>query len=445
MDFRLLITGLKQVVQITDKEDVEYLKEDEMNNIKILSDPSSQLSILVNNDGLIVTVGSEKEATFKFYYICIHIYTYNSFVSFSRLEKLLGRKKWKKCSIQKEVNWGRYKSKYKKLYEQGSLLGVALPGFVDAHSHPVFAGDRVHEFAMKLAGATYMEVQAAGGGIHFTTNKTREASEEQLLEEFIKIAKEMVRNGTTTLEAKSGYGLDTETEMKMLRVLSRVSHVVPIEVSATFCGAHAVPNGSTELKQVELICGEMLDKICSEKAKGGLANLENIDVFCEKGVFGVDSTCVIKISYLMSKKKFNILISGVIVALGSDFNPNAYCLAMPMIMHLACVTMHLSLPEALVAATINAAYSLGRGHTHGAIAPGRKADIVVLKAGSWEHIIYRYYKWHEQIIFRTVFIAIVLVLKIHKWDADYLIYYRMAAQDTVIKYTIKNGRIVHSK
>ncbi|KIH66365.1 imidazolonepropionase domain protein [Ancylostoma duodenale] len=125
--------------------------------------------------------------------------------------------------------------------KKAGIRCILLPGFVDGHSHPVFAGDRVHEFAMKLAGATYMEVQAAGGGIHFTTSKTREASEQYLLEEFKRIAVTMLRNGTTTLEAKSGYGLDTESELKMLRVLSRVPEETSLEISATFCGAHAVP------------------------------------------------------------------------------------------------------------------------------------------------------------------------------------------------------------
>ncbi|VDP47496.1 unnamed protein product [Heligmosomoides polygyrus] len=170
------------------------------------------------------------------------------------------------------------------------LIGILLPGFVDGHSHPVFAGDRVHEFAMKLAGATYMEVQAAGGGIHFTTAKTREADEEYLIEEFKKIAHLMLRNGTTTLEAKSGYGLDTETELKMLRVLAKVDDETPLEVSATFCGAHAVPKGSSEDQHVRLICDEMLPAIEKARAAGGLKNLENIDAFCEKNVIGVANT-----------------------------------------------------------------------------------------------------------------------------------------------------------
>ncbi|KAK6035964.1 putative imidazolonepropionase, partial [Cooperia oncophora] len=168
--------------------------------------------------------------------------------------------------------------------------GILLPGFVDGHSHPVFAGDRVHEFAMKLAGATYMEVQAAGGGIHFTTAKTREATEESLVKDFKEIAHVMLRNGTTTLEAKSGYGLNTESELKMLRVLDRVNDETPLEISATFCGGHAVPKGSTEESHVKLICDEMLPAIERARNQGDLKNLENIDVFCEKNVIEVENT-----------------------------------------------------------------------------------------------------------------------------------------------------------
>ena len=121
--------------------------------------------------------------------------------------------------------------------------GAVLPGLVDGHTHPVWAGDRVHEFAMKLAGATYMEVHAAGGGIHFTVERTREASEKELLDLLVPRLRRMLRAGTTTVECKSGYGLNTETEVKMLRVLDSAREIVPIEISSTFCGAHAVPKG----------------------------------------------------------------------------------------------------------------------------------------------------------------------------------------------------------
>ncbi|EYC09139.1 hypothetical protein Y032_0062g3384 [Ancylostoma ceylanicum] len=245
--YRLLIRELKEIVQITDRPDVEFLKGTDMAKIKVLNDAGNGLAVLVAADGTIAAVGKEKEV--------------RAVLGDHTVEKTLA-----------------------------TNGGILLPGFVDGHSHPVFAGDRVHEFAMKLAGATYMEVQAAGGGIHFTTSKTREASEEYLLEEFKKIALTMLRNGTTTLEAKSGYGLDTESELKMLRVLSRVPEETSLEISATFCGAHAVPKGSTEEEHVKLICDEMLPAIEKARAAGQLKNLENIDAFCEKNVISVEHT-----------------------------------------------------------------------------------------------------------------------------------------------------------
>lgn len=133
-------------------------------------------------------------------------------------------------------------------------------------------------------------MQAAGGGIHLSTQKTREASAEALLRDFEAVAGRMLASGTTTLEAKSGYGLDTETELKMLDVLERADQTLPLEISATFCGAHAVPRGTSEAEQTRLIVQEMIPEIRRRQARGQLKNTENIDVFCEKGVFELDST-----------------------------------------------------------------------------------------------------------------------------------------------------------
>ncbi|TRY69953.1 hypothetical protein TCAL_11550 [Tigriopus californicus] len=310
-----------------------------------------------------------------------------------------------------------------------------LPGLVDGHTHPVWTGDRVHEFALKLAGATYMEVHAAGGGIHFTVNHCRASSHEELLDSLLPRLQEMVQSGTTTVECKSGYGLDVDTEMKLLQVLQSASERVPLEISATFCGAHAVPKGSTATLASQDVIDVQLPRLISLKKQGQLTTCENIDVFCEKGVFDLDQSRAILVAGQKAGLKINfhgdelnclnsaemgaelqaeaishleeispqgikamalsgsvavilpttayilrlksppvrqMIDQGVVVALGSDFNPNAYCLAMPTVMHLACVNQRLSMDEALVAATINAAHSLGRGNTHG-----------------WEHLIYR--------------------------------------------------------
>uniref|UniRef100_A0A915BMR8 Probable imidazolonepropionase n=1 Tax=Parascaris univalens TaxID=6257 RepID=A0A915BMR8_PARUN len=429
--YRLLIYGARQIVQITDSSSVEYLRGyHQMNSIKVLDSDKCELAVLVGNDGKIAEIGCDSE--------------------------LLAKANEGGCGSQISANGG-----------------VVLPGLVDAHSHPVFAGDRVHEFAMKLAGATYMQVQEAGGGILFTMEKTRAASDDELLHGFENVALEMLKSGTTTLEAKSGYGLDTESEMKMLGVIDMAADYLPLEVSGTFCGGHAIPKGSTEERQTKMIIDEMIPAIVAEKNEGRFASIENIDVFCEKGNFEIESSkrileagkkaglsinfhaeelnriggaemgAAIKakamshleqisddgiaamaasgsVAVLLPTTAFmlrlkppparKLIDDGVIVALGSDFNPNAYCLAMPMVMHLACVQMHMSMSEALVASTINAAHSLARGKTHGAICKGRNADIIIVDAPRWEHLIYQF-----------------------------------GCHNVIIKHVIKNGNLVYTK
>uniref|UniRef100_A0A0N4ZY24 Probable imidazolonepropionase n=1 Tax=Parastrongyloides trichosuri TaxID=131310 RepID=A0A0N4ZY24_PARTI len=414
---KLLIYNLKQIVQIVEDTKIEYLKgKESCNNIKIINDyDNKKLCISCGNDGVINYVGNISLLPF-------HISSYHNI--------------------------------------HDSKGGIAIPGFVDGHTHPVFAGDRVHEFAMKLAGASYMDVQAAGGGIHFTTTKTNEACKDDLLEDFKIIADQMIQSGTTTIEAKSGYGLNTECEVKMLQVLETASHLLPLEISATFCGGHAVPKGSDERKQTDIIIKEMIPKLKKMKENNELTCLENIDVFCEKNVFEIDNSKKIlkagneiglninfhgdeltplggaemgasinakAISHLEEVSEDGIkemalkgsvavllpttasilklpppparkmIEEKVIVALGSDFNPNAYCYAMPTVMHLACITFRMSMTEALVASTINSAHSIGRGSTHGAISLGRFCDVILLDANSWEHIIYRL-SGHQHII-----------------------------------------------
>jgi len=329
--------------------------------------------------------------------------------------------------------------------------GAVLPGFVDGHTHPVWAGDRVHEFAMKLAGASYMQVHAAGGGIHFTVGRTREAGEEELLDLLLPRLRRMLRAGTTTVECKSGYGLDTETEVKMLRVLDSARRLLPIEISSTFCGAHAVPKGSDMETATTDVINNQLEEVMSQ-VKAGHLNVENIDVFCEKGVFEISQSRRIleagkkaglrmnfhgdelhplggaelgaeiraeavshleeispegmkamaeagsvgvilpTTAYILRLKPppvREMLEHGMIVALGSDFNPNAHCVSMPMVMHLACVNLRLSLSEALAAATINSAHSLGRSSTHGSIEVGKVADLIILNEKKWEHVVYQ--------------------------------------------------------
>ncbi|XP_061523185.1 probable imidazolonepropionase [Phycodurus eques] len=326
-----------------------------------------------------------------------------------------------------------------------------LPGLVDAHTHPIWAGDRVHEFAMKLAGATYMDVHRAGGGIHFTVERTRAASARELLASLSGRLERARRAGTTLVEVKSGYGLELAAELKMLEVVEEARRTLPINISSTYCGAHAVPKGKSVEEATRDILQVQLPAL-KERMAAGTLRVDNIDVFCEEGVFDVPSTRAIllagksmglnanfhgdelsptnaaelgaelgalAVSHLEEASDRGIaamaraetaavllpttayvlrlrqpraramLDAGVIVALGSDFNPNAYCCSMPIVMHLACVNMRMSMPEALAAATINAAYALGRSHTHGSLEAGKHGDLLLIDAPRWEHLIYQ--------------------------------------------------------
>jgi len=163
---------------------------------------------------------------------------------------------------------------------------VVAPGFVDAHAHPVFAGTRADEFERRAEGATYQEIAAAGGGIRATVRRTRAASAEELFAESRRRAQWFLRTGTTTVEAKSGYGLTVEDELKMLRVVRRLGEETPLRFVPTFLGAHEVPDEYRDdrSKYVRLVVEEMLPRVAAE----GLA--EFCDVFCEGRVFSVDES-----------------------------------------------------------------------------------------------------------------------------------------------------------
>ncbi|XP_030635469.1 putative imidazolonepropionase [Chanos chanos] len=410
-DFRLFVKNAKQIVLVC-KNGEKFLTKDGMQSLAVIENGS----VVIGHDGLLKAVGSADSIESQF----------------------------KGASFEKVLD--------------ASGMCV-LPGLVDAHTHPVWAGDRVHEFAMKLAGASYMEVHEAGGGIHFTVGHTRSASPEKLLEALQGRLGRMLRAGSTLVECKSGYGLELETELKMLSVIQAARATQPVTISSTYCGAHAVPKGKTMEEATEDILSVQLPALREEVAKGNL-QVDNIDVFCEKGVFDVDSTRrilkagkdmglninfhgdelhpmnsgqlgaelgALAISHLeevtdegiraMATAKTaavllpttayilrlrpprarDMLDAGVIVALGSDFNPNAYCCSMPMVMHLACVIMHMSMPEALAAVTINAAYSLNRSHTHGSLEPGKQGDLLIINAPRWEHLIYQF-GGHQELI-----------------------------------------------
>jgi imidazolonepropionase len=324
---------------------------------------------------------------------------------------------------------------------------VALPGFVDAHTHLVFGGNRLDDFERRARGETYEQIAKAGGGIWSTVQKTRAASEEELFQLAKKRVDWFLKCGTTTIEAKSGYGLTLEDELKILRVLRRLTDETSLEIVPTFLGAHAVPREMSADKYVDLVINEMLPRVAKEKLA------EFCDVFCERGYFDLEQARKILTAAKMLRlklrghvdqlsnsggaklmadlgattadhlektdeegiaalKKSNVqpvLLPGSVYALGlheypraremieaglavvlaTDFNPGSSPTpSMPMVLSLACTQMKMSPAEAIIAATINAAYSLNRGDKIGSLESGKRANIAVFDCEDYREISY---------------------------------------------------------
>ena len=341
-------------------------------------------------------------------------------------------------------------SKYKSENVINTYGKLVAPGFVDAHTHLVFAGSREDEFEMKLEGISYMEILQKGGGILRTVAETRKASLEQLIELGKERLDTMLIHGTTTVEAKSGYGLSTRDEIKCLEAIEKLNKQHPIDVIPTFLGAHAVPNEYRDRPDdyVDLVVEEMIPAVAERKLA------EFCDVFCEKGVFNVKQSKRILlagkkygllpkihademswlggaelaaeveavsaehllfasengikalaekgvVAVLLPATSFSLMLGkyanarkmideGVAVALGTDLNPICWVENMQLVIALACRMMRLTPAEALSAATINAAHSLRKAHMIGSLEVGKKADIVIFKVPNYRFLGYRF-------------------------------------------------------
>jgi len=326
---------------------------------------------------------------------------------------------------------------------------LVTPGFVDAHTHLIFAGNRADEFEKRCAGMTYQEIAAQGGGIRSTVCKTRKASEDVLVASGSRLAQWFLRGGTTTVEAKSGYGLTIEDEVKILRAMRRVGETTPLRVVSTFLGAHEIPEeyGDRSDDYVDLIVNEMLPYVTSQKL------VEFCDIFCESKVFNLEQarriltaakarglglrmhadqftsfgasdlaaelgakTCdhleqtrLTSIAALKAAGVQPVLLPGSVYAIGShqypaaramisaglavvlatDFNPGSSpTTSIRTVMSLACTQMKMSPAEALAAVTVNAAYSLNRGAEVGSLVTGKLADFVVHDAEDYRELPY---------------------------------------------------------
>ncbi|HEV2169518.1 MAG TPA: imidazolonepropionase [Candidatus Binatus sp.] len=323
------------------------------------------------------------------------------------------------------------------------------PGFVDAHTHLVFAGNRAAEFEQRIAGATYQEIAAAGGGILRTVALTRAASEEELLAAARRHRDWMLRAGTTTIEAKSGYGLDRDTELKMLRVIRRLNDEGPARIVPTLLAAHTVPPEYKDRRSdyVRFVAEELIPEV----AKLGLARY--CDAFCDDHAFTVDEVHTVLMAatrhglglrvhaeqfrsgtgavmasilgaatvdhleaiededlfhlwtagtqpvllpgsvFALSRTQYpparKMIEAGLAIVLATDFNPGSSPVpSMPFMLSLACLEMGLSPAEALTAATINAAHSLGLGAEIGSLEAGKQADFVIHEFADYRELAY---------------------------------------------------------
>lgn len=327
---------------------------------------------------------------------------------------------------------------------------TVMPGFIDTHTHFVFSGSRSDEYEMRISGSTYEEISSAGGGISRTVNSVRKSSKEELKNIAAKRLEYFIQYGTTTIEGKSGYGLDTKNELKMLDVLNElaVENAYGLDIFSTFLGAHSIPKEISKEEYIDLICYDMIPEI----AKGKKARF--IDVFCEKGYFNADETDriisqgsrfglipkihtdqfnsiggidiaiknkAISVDHLEVLKRNDIkklsgkgiiatalpgvsyflsipytparelIADNIPVALATDFNPGS-CMTqnIQMIMSLASIKMKMTAEEIINAVTFNAAFAIYNHNITGSLEQGKLADILIFDFPSYKDLIYNF-------------------------------------------------------
>ncbi|HSJ38008.1 MAG TPA: imidazolonepropionase [Planococcus sp. (in: firmicutes)] len=336
---------------------------------------------------------------------------------------------------------------------------LVTPGLVDPHTHVAYGGSREGEFEKRLQGISYMDIMNAGGGIHATMRMTREATEEELVEQTTKRLDSFLEHGVTTVEGKSGYGMNLETELKQLKVMKRLNAEHPIDLVPTFMGAHAVP-AEYKGKEDEFV-DYLIDTMLPEVAE--LAEFN--DVFCEKNVYTPEQSerileagkkygltpkihadeivsyggaelaakvgaisaehllkasdegikamaeagviaCLLPATALYLREEAaqgrKMIDSGVAVAISTDCNPGSSpTVSMPLVMNLACISMRLTPAEALVAATYNAACAIKREDRAGSIEVGKQADVVLWKVKSYQELQYLFGVNHVQTVWKN--------------------------------------------
>ena len=326
--------------------------------------------------------------------------------------------------------------------------GVVMPGFVDAHTHPAFVSPRLVDFEKRIEGATYEEIAAAGGGIRSSISGVREAKKTELAAKIVSALNQMSAQGTTTVEAKSGYGLSLESEIKSLEAIRDAARQWPGTVVPTLLGAHIVPPEFKDRAEeyVRMVCEEMIPQVAKKKLA------EFVDVFCERSAFSVEqservleaalkhglpvrahvwqlspakldslyrfkpasfdhldcmsdgdvamlsktdtiATLVPGANFFLGLKEYpparKLIEAGAAVALASDFNPGTSpTVSMPFALSLACTQMKMSAEEAISAATINGAWSLRMAERKGSIEPGKDADLAIFGVRDYREIPY---------------------------------------------------------